>query len=253
MNSAAPVHVLHQIAANNGWYTGSQLEWSFGPARYVHALRESFMRRAYRVAAARNPDRPVRVLEVGCGDGVNLFRLRDLKDASFWGCDYNPVRLERARALVPAAQFSQVEIEAGRPCPVPGGSHLMIFSHVIEHIAQDVAALAAIRSWLAPGGLCAFLTPNEGCLVARAGRKWVDPWIARETDHVHFYSSRSVRKLIRAAGWRVLRHSGEVLTLPSYRIQMGLLRRGWGYGLLRGLHFLAPCQTTGHMFVLEAA
>lgn len=253
MTGATTAHVLSQLAADNGWYTGSQLEWSFGPARHVHARREAFLRKAFDRAAKMVADRPLRVLDVGCGDGVNLFRLRDLPDARFWGCDYNPLRLDRARALAPHAQFSQVEIRPDQPGPVPGGAHLLIFSHVIEHIQDDVAALSVIRSWLAPGGLCALLAPNEGCLVARLGRRWVDPWIQKETDHVHFYSGRSLRRVIRQAGWRVLEHAGEVLTVPSYRIQMGLIRRGWGYALLRGLHFAAPCQTTGHMFLLEAA
>jgi len=253
MNTNASAHVARQIASENGWYTGSQLEWSFGSARYIHALRERFMRRAFAAVARRIADRPLRVLEVGCGDGVNLFRLRDLPQAEFWGCDYNPLRLERAAKLVPEAKLSQVEIAPGCPSPVPGGAHLIIFSHVIEHIRDDVAALTGIRSWLAPGGFCALLTPNEGCLVARKGRQWFDPWIARETDHVQFYTPRTLRRCVAESGWRVVWHSGEVLTVPKYRIQMGLLRRGWGFSLLRALHFLLPSQTTGHMMLLEAA
>lgn len=253
MNLAATQQMLAQVAAGNHWYTGSQLEWSFGSARFVHARREAFLRQAFARVAQRVSQRPLRVLDVGCGDGVNLFRLRDLPQAKFWGCDYNPLRLDRARELAPHATIAQVEITAGQPAPVAQGAHLLIFSHVIEHIRDDVAALATIRSWMAPGGLCALLAPIESCLLARLGRRWVDPWIARETDHVHFYTPRTLRRAIRAGGRRVVCHAGEVLTVPSFRVQMGLLRRRWGYGLLRAMHFAMPCQTTGHLFPLEAA
>jgi SAM-dependent methyltransferase len=253
MSARTTADIAARIAADNGWYTGSQLEWSFGPARHVHALRERFLRRAVSRARARFAGERLRIVEAGCGDGVNLYRLRDVPDADLWGCDYNPLRLERARQLVPQGSFSAADLSRGEACPAPGGAHLLIFSHVLEHLRDDLAALRALRGWLAPSGLCVLMTPNEGCLFARLRNRVLDPWILSETDHVQFYTKRSLRRRVREAGFRPLLWRGEVLTFPKYRFHMGLLRRRWGYLLLRAAHFALPWQTSSHMLLMEAA
>lgn len=243
--------VAEAIARGDDWFTGSQFEWSYGDARFVHALRERFLRRAIAAVGRGVVERPLRVVEVGCGDAVNLYRIRDLPDVRLYGFDYNPLRIERARKLLPSAHFEVQEHGSSTACPVEGGAHLLIFSHVIEHIEDDVGALSALRGWLAPGGKVALLAPNEGCLFARLGREYFDPWIKEETDHVHFYTARSLKRVAERAGFRLLRLRREVLTFPKYRFHMGFLRRRWGYWFLRGAGCLLPCQTSGLQMLLE--
>ncbi|MHC4842020.1 MAG: class I SAM-dependent methyltransferase [Planctomycetota bacterium] len=236
--------VSNAIAEDNDWYTGSQLEWSEGPARFIHSLRESFLR----FALSRAPGK--RIVELGCGDGVNLYRLRD-SGAELRGYDYNPLRVERAKKLVPEANVEQLDLSLGE-CPLAGQADLLIFSHVLEHIDDDMTALSGLRRWLAPGGVIALLVPNEGCLFSRIRMGWIDPWIREQTDHVHFYTRRSLKRLCREAGFQVSASRREVLTFPGYRFHMGFVRRAWGYRLLRTLDYILPSQTSGLMFLLES-
>lgn len=129
---------------------------------------------------------------------------------------------------------------------------MLLFSHVIEHIADDASALRKLRAWLAPGGVLLLLTPNEGCLFSQISRHVINPELKANTDHVHFYTRRKLKRLVRDAGFRILQMRGEVLHFPSYRHHMGLLRRGWGYTLLKIANFILPSQTAGWQLALEA-
>jgi hypothetical protein len=129
----------------------------------------------------------------------------------------------------------------------------VIFSHVVEHLTDDLGALKQIRAMMHPAALLALLTPNEGCRLTRLGRKFIDPHLAAQTDHMHFYTRSSLRELVRKADYRVLSMRGEVLGFPSYRVHMSLLRRSWGYRLLRLANFLLPSQTSGWQVMLELA
>ena len=184
---------------------------------------------------------------------MNLFRLRDLNDCEFHGFDYNELRLARARKLVPSVTFTPWNLLEEKPCPISGGVHLLVFSHVIEHLKDDAGVLNRLRTWLAPGGGLALLTPNEGCLLARLQKSVFDPWIAQTTDHVNCYTYRSLRRLVTEQGFTIKLMRGEVFTFPKYRFHMALLRRRWGYAFLRIANLVLPRQTSGWQLFLEVA
>ncbi len=252
MGVGEPRHVQERIAANDHWYTSSQFEWSFGVAKYVHALRQTFMLDWIERAKKRTARRPLNVVEVGCGDGVNLFRIGAAADCRLYGYDYNELRLERARELVPVAAFAPLDLAKRPECPIENGADVLIFSHVIEHIEDDAGALRHLRSWLAPSGVLLLLTPNEGCLSTRFDYRFVNRQLPAQTDHVHFYNRRSLRRLVKDAGFNILEMRGEVFYFPSYRHHLGLLRRRWGFALLRLARLLLPSQTDCWQLALEA-
>ncbi len=252
MGVAEPKQVQERIAANDHWYTSSQFAWSYGVAKHVHALRQDFMLGWIERAKTRTKKRPLNVVEVGCGDGVNLYRLSKAMDCRFFGYDYNELRLERARKLVPTAEFAAIDLAKHPACPVESGAEVLIFSHVIEHIDDDTGALRHLRQWLAPGGVLLLLTPNEGCMSTRFDYRFVNPQLPAQTDHVHFYNRRSLRRLVSDAGFNILEMRGEVFYFPSYRHHIGLLRRKWGFNLLRLARLLMPSQTDCWQLALEA-
>jgi SAM-dependent methyltransferase len=128
-----------------------------------------------------------RILEIGCGTGHNLPML-----AGFGTVD--------AIEIDPAARAIASE-RLGRPvgdAPLPalpgverGRYDLVAVLDVIEHIGDDVAALAAIRSLLAPGGKV---------LIAVPAHQWM--WSAHDVVNHHHrrYSRKSLQAAIAAAG-----------------------------------------------------
>jgi len=143
---------------------------------------------------ARYGDLPAgaRILEIGCGTGHNLPML-----AAFGAVE--------AIEIDPAARGIAAE-RLGRPvgdAPLPdlpgverGAYDLVAVLDVVEHIADDVAALKAMASLLKPGGKV---------LIAVPAHQWM--WSAHDVVNHHHrrYSKRTLRTAIKGAGMRAER------------------------------------------------
>jgi SAM-dependent methyltransferase len=160
--------------------------------RYVEGVLASTL-------AARGQARFGRLLDLGCGDGNNLHWLATYAER-LYGSDYNAVRLARARARVPAATLFLADI-LDYPA-ADGAFDCVFFNHVLEHIADDVRALASVRRILAPDGLLVLGVPNEGCWWWQLAYRRAPETLAT-TDHVHFYTADTVTARLREGGFAV--------------------------------------------------
>jgi SAM-dependent methyltransferase len=130
---------------------------------------------------------PLKILEVGCGTGSNLSLLQAYGDVDAIEPD------DGARAL--AEQRSGLTIKGGYlPHGVPledGHYDLIVLLDVLEHIPEDVPALSALRSKLAPGGRILITVP---------AMPWL--WSAHDVVHHHQrrYTAGSLTKTIRDSG-----------------------------------------------------
>lgn len=135
------------------------------------------------------PEKP-RVLEVGAGTGSNLELLMRYGRVDAIEPD------DQARAL--ASARSGLAIKGGL---LPDGVeledaayHLIVLLDVLEHIPDDLATLAALRSKLAPGGRLMVTVPAT---------PWL--WSAHDAAHHHHrrYTAESLARVFRDAGYRV--------------------------------------------------
>jgi len=133
-----------------------------------------------------------RILEIGCGTGHNLPMLA--KFGSVEAIEIDPAargiaseRLGRAVGDAPLPDLPGVE---------RGAYDLVAVLDVVEHIADDVAALAAMRSLLKPGGKV---------LIAVPAHQWM--WSAHDVVNHHHrrYSKRTLSAAIEAAGLRAVK------------------------------------------------
>lgn len=73
---------------------------------------------------------------------------------------------------------------------------------VIEHLADPVGALRAVRGRLAPGGMLFISTPNAGSLTARMmGRRWHHYDL---TEHIALFSADNLIRLLESVGFCVI-------------------------------------------------
>ena len=130
-----------------------------------------------------------RILEIGCGTGHNLPMLARFGEVE--AIEIDPVargiageRLGRAIGDAPLPGLPGVE---------RGAYDLIAVLDVVEHIADDVAALAAMRERLAPGGKILITVPAH---------QWM--WSAHDVVNHHHrrYSKRTLARAIAAAGLR---------------------------------------------------
>jgi SAM-dependent methyltransferase len=152
-------------------------------------------RRAFLLAYAMPGQR---VLDLGCGEGAFTAALAEAGTEGV-GVEVAARAVERARAAHPGLDFRHVAIDA--PLPFEDASFDAVWvSEVLEHVADTARFLSEARRVLRPGGLLLVTTPS-------AGRAWAlvhwppDP----RSDHLRFYTARSLRALLADFGFEDVR------------------------------------------------
>jgi SAM-dependent methyltransferase len=142
-----------------------------------------------------------RVLDLGAGDGTFAAQLLRA------GCEVVAVdvaeeALRRARARVPALDARRYD--EGAPLPLAEDEVDVVWAgEVLEHVADVVGLLAEVRRVLRWGGRLLVTTPYNGrvsvAALALAGRleEHIDP----RADHLRFFTARSLRTVLRDAGF----------------------------------------------------
>jgi ubiquinone/menaquinone biosynthesis C-methylase UbiE len=155
-------------------------------------------RRAFLLANVRPGER---VLDLGAGDGAFAAELLEA------GCDVVAVdvaeeALRRARARVPGLDARQYD-EGGR-LPLDEDSVDAVWAgEVLEHVADVVGLLAEVRRVARWGGRLIVTTPYHGRLsvAALALRGGFDEHFDPRSDHLRFFTARTLRETLTAAGF----------------------------------------------------
>ena len=151
--------------------------------RYLHGHHHSVLR-SHRWRTAENSAayllpvlRPsMRLLDVGCGPGTITADLAGrLPDGMVVGIDASATVLADARAAAPGVAFVAADLF---DLPFAAGSFDVIHLHqVLQHLADPVAALQALRPLLAPGGVLAARDADYGAMSWSPASAGLDRWL----------------------------------------------------------------------------
>jgi len=144
-------------------------------------------------------------LENGCGVGMYVQKLREL-GARVVGLEYDFVRAREARL-----HSKLIVNAAGESIPLPASTFELILSHeVIEHVADDRAAIREMIRLLKVGGRAVIFCPNRGYPFETHGIFWRGKyyfgnklfvnylpraWRNKLAPHVRVYSKRDMQNL----------------------------------------------------------
>jgi SAM-dependent methyltransferase len=148
-------------------------------------LREAFL------AGWLAPGR--RVLDLGCGEGA-FTALIARHGAGAVGVEVAEAALQRARARYPQLDFRLAPLDGELPLQ-DAAVELVWASEVIEHVADTARWLSEVRRVLAPGGTLLLTTPDHGR--ARLLLGGIERYSPPLGDHLHLYTRRSLRRLLR--------------------------------------------------------
>jgi len=167
---------------------------------------------------------PGRVLEVGCGAGALLRRLRDL-GWTVEGQDVDP------NAASIADNDIVVHLGDLRALALPSESYdAVVMNHVIEHVHYPVALLRECHRLAKPGGILVITTPNAESYGHRIFR---DAWRGLEPPrHLHLFTSKSLEFIASKSGWVTYRNftcvsrSGDMLAISRNIKRTGFHKMG---------------------------
>lgn len=131
---------------------------------------------------------PLRISDLGCGDGGLLSLLQQLPGATAWGYDFAPANAagwaERGVTAYAADVFGSQwdSIEVG---------HLAVMTEVLEHLADPHGVLKRLR------GRAAHLVCSS---------PWNESRNNHCAEHAWAWDLEGYAAMIEAAGWRITRH-----------------------------------------------
>lgn len=166
-----------------------------------------------------------RLLDVGCGPGVNLAALQG-QGWDVYGVEFNNTAAELARARV----GDRIHVGTLDTAPFAESSFdVVLFSHSLEHLLSPSAALARARRLLKPGGWLVVAAPNAGGWERRIFGRWWFPW--EVPRHLYHFDKATLSRLVEKAGFEVRRLGTAVGSL----FFMASLERAWLHRLGRPL------------------
>jgi 2-polyprenyl-3-methyl-5-hydroxy-6-metoxy-1,4-benzoquinol methylase len=150
-------------------------------------------------------DRPQRVLDVGCSTGYLAERLQQ-RGATVVGLDLDERAAELARRFCAEVHIGDVET---MELPFePASFDAIVCGDLIEHVRDPQALLARLRPFLSPGGRLVLSTPNIANWAVRLsllfGRFRYTEWGILDRTHMHFFTRKTLRECLEAAGYRVV-------------------------------------------------
>ena len=169
------LQVLSNLERNNFWYIS----------------RNTVLKIIFRRFLNNNPSE---TMEVGCGNGVVLHALTELKNLRLTGADIYLSGVKFAKSQVPGVNFIQMDAEN---IPFDNSFDAIGCFDVLEHIDNDVAVISQLRKALKNKGYLFITVP-------------LHPWLWSEIDeidrHKRRYTKSEIIKKVENAGFRI-RHT----------------------------------------------
>jgi 2-polyprenyl-3-methyl-5-hydroxy-6-metoxy-1,4-benzoquinol methylase len=177
-------------------------------------------------APGRTTSPPPRVLDVGCGEGQLTAELVS-SGMTVVGVDVAAEPLRRARASHPGLDLRIVPAD-GR-WPLQDASFDVAWAgDTIEHVIDTASWLSEVRRVLRPGGTLLLSTPDHGRLAMLGlalSRRAFDAHFDPRADHLRFYSSRTLARLLADFGFHDIEVRGAGGLPGARRLLLAAARR----------------------------
>ncbi len=173
------------------------------------------------VRAAIGEVHGLRTLEVACGRG-GFVRALVRNGAQAWGLDFSMAALQigKQRSLQSDSESGAVFVQGDAyALPFPDNSFdILVSCETIEHLPDPVKGVGEFHRVTKPGGMLFLTTPNYFNLMGlyELYAKVRHPHRAPDQPFDRFQFFFQTRRLLRQAGWRLLRSDGVVHQIPLF-------------------------------------
>ncbi len=157
----------------------------------------------HRALVARLTGPPRRILDLGCAAG---YLAQELIDAGHEVVGVDAMARPGVEDRMPT--FIQHDLEGGLPEGVTGSFDMVVAADVLEHLRQPELLLRELAGRLVPGGAVLVSVPNIGHWYPRGrslfGVLDYDQRGILDSGHLRFFNRRSLERLARRSGFRVV-------------------------------------------------
>jgi 2-polyprenyl-3-methyl-5-hydroxy-6-metoxy-1,4-benzoquinol methylase len=145
-----------------------------------------------------------KVLDVGCGNGGFLARLKKITNCKIFGLDISENAVKAARKLYNIDIFCGTIFDA----PYQNESFDIITAHhYIEHVNDPLSVLKKMYTLLKPNGQLILKTPNIDSFNARIFK---DKWYPLDCPrHLFLFSPQTLAKMLKKTGFTITTYNHE--------------------------------------------
>lgn len=169
-----------------------------------------------------------RMLDVGCGNGAMADQLKQKFDVEVWGIEFMKEEAELAKGKLDHIIIDTVENSIDQ---LPDDYFDAIyFNDVLEHLADPYDVLKKIKSKLSDNGIVISSIPNVRYHSVFSQYLFDKNWRYERSGvmdftHLRFFTSKSIRKMFKKAGYNILHHKGinRTKSLKPYLYNLFLL------------------------------
>lgn len=162
-----------------------------------------------------------RLLDIGCGNGAFLARMREL--------GWEVAGIERdGRAAEAASGKWNIPVQVARidNATVESGSFDVItMNHVLEHLSDPLRNTERMRTWLKSGGEVILTAPNVSALCHRI---WRGAWQHLDPPrHLFLFSKKALCAVLQRAGFSAIRvETSSRSAAETWKISCAVRRQG---------------------------
>ncbi|MDO8671586.1 MAG: class I SAM-dependent methyltransferase [Dehalococcoidia bacterium] len=190
-----------------------------------------------------------RVLEIGCATGYMTRQMIVSQRCEVTALEVDPEAARLAREVGATVLTGDVEKD-GLLEQLEGRFDVIVLADVLEHLREPWTLLNRLKSVLVPGGHLIVSAPNVAHWTVRTrlllGRFEYGEKGILDSNHLQFFTSRSIVRLITGSGYKIIR--SDVMYIFPFHRRLGLhrLAEKWMLpGWLSGLF--------GYQFIIEAS
>ncbi|MDO4629116.1 MAG: class I SAM-dependent methyltransferase [Planctomycetia bacterium] len=158
------------------------------------------------------------VMDVGCASGKMGNVLRERKNCTLWGMEYNPFSIEKAEATGAYQKIFRTDLnqfDSETYAQLDSMFDVILFGDVLEHLVEPLEVLEKFKRFLKPDGYFVISLPNVSHISIKIdllnNEFTYTPTGLLDCTHLRFFTHKTFPSFFGNLGLKILEATGTVI------------------------------------------